>query len=35
MSDSPAEVDFKQLRELYLKSTFQAKAAKEEGGEAS
>jgi len=31
MSDSPAEVDFKQLRELYLKSTFQAKAAKEEG----
>ncbi|MBU6302666.1 MAG: aspartate--tRNA ligase [Verrucomicrobia bacterium] len=25
MSDSPAEVDFKQLRELYVKSTFQEK----------
>lgn len=25
MSDSPAEVDFKQLREIYLKSTFQEK----------
>lgn len=32
MSDSPAEVDFKQLRELYVKSTFQERKEKA-GGE--
>ncbi len=34
MSASPAEVDFKQLRELYVKSTYQPKKDKEEDGSA-
>ena len=31
MADSPAEVDFKQLRDLYLKSTFKEKKPEADG----
>jgi len=34
MSQSPAEVDFKQLRELYIKSTKKKEAPKEAAPEA-